>query len=131
MKTTLSVVIAIYALGIGWFAAFASRNWRHKRHATINAPADSATKFCRDCRWAFAPPTGFFGRTINFAQAKCMHPTSLRSAGEFLVSGIYSPDNAHYCSSVREHGGREQCGRQAIHWQPRTPQLAARVLQLL
>jgi hypothetical protein len=122
----LGVLIAVYAFGAGWFIAFFSRGWWHQRHAIIDATASPTLRFCRDCRWASAPPGGFFGTARDFSQAKCMHPSSVRSSGDFLATGRYSPDNAHYCSVVRQHSGPDNCGETGMHWElrdRRTPTL--------
>ena len=117
--TYLTVLLGLYALGAGLAIGAGTRPWRDKRRATIAAPTDSTTKFCRDCRWAFAEPKGLFGEARDWAFAKCLHPTSIRSAGTFLATGEHSPDNANYCSIVRDHGGKDQCGATAVHFAPR------------
>jgi hypothetical protein len=114
----------------GWFIAFATRDWRHRRRAIIDAPASPTLRFCRDCRWASPQPSGFFG-TPDYTHAWCMHPTSLLSTGNFLASGQYSPDNAQYCSVMRTRisiSGGDACGETGMHWQLRekhTPRLGA------
>jgi hypothetical protein len=114
-----AIFAAGYALAAGWFIGFLTRDWRARKRAIITVASSPAVRFCRDCCWAAARPSGFWGRTKNFEHAKCMHPSSMRSTGDFLATGRYSPDNAHYCAVMRSVPGNGQCGQVGVHWQAR------------
>jgi len=115
--TFWTVWLGALATFMGAWTGYCFRGSDWKRRATLPAEA-SDKRFCRDCRWLTAEPTGLFGRP-DYTFARCMHPTSIRNEGEVLVSGQYTPDNQHYCATVRKSTyGTECCGPDGTHWEP-------------
>lgn len=111
-----AVVIAIVLFG---GLIYLTRSRRYPRRDIIIVPTANpeGTKFCRDCRWASQPSNPFEPR--DFAQAKCMHSTSVKMRGEFLASGQYDPDRMHYCAVMRTSNTADSCGDAGQYWEPR------------
>ena len=109
--------VAVFGTGAAFGLGYSSRAARDKRHATIDAPTNGTARYCRDCRFCFAPRNGPFGIKRDYSMARCLHPTSVRNQGNLLAAGQYDPDNAQYCSLVRDRSSEEMCGPEGRHWE--------------
>src|SRR4051794_30803063 len=116
-RTLLTALGGLYALGLGWGLGASTRDGRDKWRATVAEPGDGTTPVCRDCRWMYAERRGLFGQNRDLTWARCLHPTSVRSTGDVLVAGTYSPGNAHSCSVIRGYCGPGSCGPAGEHWE--------------
>jgi hypothetical protein len=112
MEGFWTAYFAVIAAAVGVAVGVNTRPARFRAQATITADPDD-TRFCRDCRWAAAPPAGLLGRP-DFVQAKCMHPQAARnSGGEFLTTGQYRPDSQYACAVMRV----ATCGKTGTFWE--------------
>jgi hypothetical protein len=76
----------------------------------------AAPRLCKDCRFAEIP---LGAPEDDWDWAVCTHPTSIYQKPQNLVTGkVYAPHQME-CSHARLNQGKDICGSDGRHWQPR------------
>ena len=89
--------------------------WR-PANAKVILP-DRQDLICRDCRHLLLARGGSFGRRNRLGTARCMHPSAMREAEDFLVRGYLDEDNMGYASIQRKMTNEDRCGADGRYWQ--------------